>query len=730
MPFGDRSFNVKRKKAMRQERKKRLREAFVKPSEPEAEDQFEAAAADNGQEEVGLEECAAGPPDGSVCLDDGALELDERDISEESYDFDGEPGSDGHGASDEEERLVRAAQQDQLFRLFEDEDDGVAVHDVGQVEALGNPPVCREKAVEDASNFFVGLQARRDVPHSVLMDVIQYLQANAESVSDLLKTGTLPTYRSMRYKVLKHAPKVMLDVETESANGMSRTYKKLLHFPRKEIETKGLRVIYTHYYVNLEEVKTLHEQSHKRAVNLENIDISIDGIPESKSSGLSIDVLSIRFEGCDNIYSIGIIHPARKGLKGKDEILLRPFLAELEDSAFKVKKVIADAPKRAVLQGLKSHAGTFGCQYCKAAKVNGKFPSSTFRGRPRTDGETRMVADALEAGEHVENPCGVKGPSPLKNIPGLDLIKDIPTEAMHLISLGVVRRMMRCTFNVGPKLAVAHKPADVEPLNRALARVKGISNFHRQPRVFDPAVWKAEEYRNFVLGYWPVLSETAPRGTLKAWLLTVYIVRGLCLPDALYNRLDRDAFETELFQRWYVTYEKAFGVDQCTYNPHNFTHLDKVRQLGPLSHTSALAYEDHYATIKQNYKAGTTSVGTQALQTSLIATMVGHKCKPTYRLKVKVTSKVDDRYIYLSDGRIFLLTEIDEGGGRVLGRRVPHQRVCGLVDGLDFADVLVFRVETARICRQEETIDPGKVLGKVLVVGSYGSVILWSMLHL
>ena len=301
---------------------------------------------------------------------------------------------------------------------------------------------------------------------------------------------------------------------------------------------------------------------------------------------------------------------------------------------------------------------------------------------------------------------------------------------MHLIALGVVRRMMRCSYNVGPKMSVSNRPADVEPLNRGLAKCKGISNFNRQPREFDPAIWKSAEYRNYILAYWPLILDTAPRGTIKCWLLTVYIVRGLCLPNALYNRLDTDAFETDLFRRWYVAYEKAFGVDQCTYNPHSFTHLNEVRKLGPLWETSALLYEDHYAIIKQNYRAGTTSVGTQTLQTSLISTMVGHRCKPVYRLKVHVTSKVDDRYLYLSDGTIFLLTDVDEEHGQARGRRVAHQRVCGLLDGLDLSDVLVFRVETARLGWTEETIEPSKVLGKVVIVGNYGSVILWPMLRM
>ncbi len=721
MPFENREYNNKRKKALRQARKKRLRDKFMRTQEQD------------DVEELGQEPVEGVSDQAPVALADESVERVDAEDEEEPVWIEGDNyDTEELAAVREAENLqFRAVQQEHLLRVLVEEDIGLDVEEDGQVEPVGKPSVSREQAVEEAANFFVGLQARREVPHAVLRDIVQYLQNNASSVSDLLQTGSFPTYRSMRYKVVKNAPKVIMDVKAETNEGLSVDYQGIVSFPRKDIEKRGLKVIYTHYYVALEQIVELHRNSHRNEVNTVTVDMSLDGIPESKSSGLSIDVLSIRFHGCDNIYSVGIMHPAKKGLKGKDEILLRPLLADLQKSGVRVKRVIADAPKRAVLQGLKSHAATFGCHYCKASKVSGKFPSSTFGARLRTDGELRRVAEALEAGgEMEEDACGVKGYSPLKDVPGLDLVRDVPTEAMHLIALGVVRRMLKCTYNVGQKMAVAHKPADVEQLNCLLAKCKGLTNFNRQPRNFDPAVWKAAEYRNFVLAYWPVLLTTAPKGTLKSWLLTVYIVRGLCLPDRLYNELGREAFETDLFRRWYVTFEKAFGVDQCTYNPHNFTHLNLVRRLGPLSETSALLYEDHYAIIKQNYKAGTTSVGTQALQTSLISTMMGHRCKPAYRLKVKATSRVDDRYVYLNDGRIFLLTDIDEDDGLVRGRRVAHQRVFGLLDGLDMSDVLIFRVEANRISRLDERLDPASVLGNVVLVNGYGSVILWSMLRL
>ncbi len=453
--------------------------------------------------------------------------------------------------------------------------------------------------------------------------------------------------------------------------------------------------------------------------------MSIDGIPESKASGLSLDVLSIRFYGCDSIYSIGMLQPGKKGVKDKEGILLKPFLENLPQTDLQLKLVIADAPKRAALQGLKTHAATYGCPYCYAAKVNGKFPSSTYGGEERTDADLRRVADAIAAGEEVGETRGIRCKSLLSDIPNFDLVNDVPADAMHLVCLGVVRRMMTATFKVGKRQLLPYEPAAIAPLNDALREYKALYSFSRRPRDFDPAVYKSEEYRNIILVFWPVLLTTAPRATLKVWLLTVYVVRAFCLPDDLYNRLDTGALETNVLRKWYVWFEKTFSAEQCTYSAHVFSHLNKVRKHGVLSKTSALRYEDKYAIIKQNYRSGTTSVGSQALLTSLFANLTGHHCKPTRRLSLASTSRVEERFVFLRNEKIYMLTHLDERN--VLGRRVPHQRVCGLLDGLDFSDVGVYRVDLARTSDREEAIKANDVVGKVVIVGEYGSVMFWTM---
>ncbi len=583
------------------------------------------------------------------------------------------------------------------------------------------------------SDFVVGLQARREVSQAVVMDIVDYLRKESDSLGKVLSNGVLPSFRQMRRKAIANAPQVLIDVCCMERTGEEFFFHRQKAYPRKAIKEKKLTMIYALYYVSVERTYEWHAACHPSRVNLpRQFDVSIDGVPESKSSGLSIEVLSIRFMGCKNVYTIGILQPSRKGMQNKDSVTMKHFLDELEKSDFEVRFVIADAPKRSSLRGLKSHAANFSCPYCHACKVDGHYPSNTFRQAPRSDSEIRRVAELVENGR-VTNSEGVKCRSILNNVKGLDLVNDIPAEPMHLVWLGIVRKMIKLMYKQKTVTtskywkSVSFIQSPESSINAELHKCKGLPEHNRRPRDLDTTVWKAEEYRNLVLVFWPAVAATAPSATKTVWLLTVYIVRAFSLPDVFYEKLNRDELETNLLRRWYVAYEAAFKAANCTHNTHLFTHLDRVRKCGPLSETSAMLYEDHYAVVKKNYKAGTAALGSQALTTTYLAQMNGHPCLPRRKLSLASTDKVESRFVYMRDGAVMMLTYLD--GDDVRGRRLKTERPPPLLNGLALEDVLVFKVATQQQ-GMIETVDKRDVLGKVVLSNGYGSVVLWNMMNM
>ncbi len=666
---------------------------------------------------------------------------------EERHESAGEDWIDSYTGGQGEEQVVRDPVDEQILTSSEDEGE-VRIRnariELGLSEymdsAVFSDPVLQETGelpdvdevkenVAMISKFFVALQARREVPFRVMIDIVEFLRSRSKEVGEVLHAGALPAFRVMRERAVKQAPKVKVDVLCEDEEGDKVEFKALSRYPRKEVRERNLVPQYSLYYVSLADVWNWHAASHKEKGSLVSrvFDVSLDGVPESRSSGLSFDVLSVRFTDCESIYSIAVMQPGKKGMGSMDSITIQHLLQDLSQSDLRIRYVIADAPKRASLQGLKTHAGTFGCPYCVARKEEGKFSSSSFGSEPRSDAALRRSADAIAAGGPEE--FGVKGPSPLQHVPGLDLIRHVPAEPMHLIFLGVVRKMIRFMYKnqtAGPKqMCKLKERADVAPLNGILAKAQGLTDFSRRPRDLDVAVYKAEEYRNLTLAYWPAVMDTCPARARKLWLLTVYLVRAYCLPDKFFADLDGGELRTQLIRQWYELFEATFGIGLCTYNVHVFSHIGEVRSINALSEVSACAFEDQYAILKKNYRPGTTSLGSQALTTCNLAHMTGHRCRRKKELTLTQTKRVNDRYLYLKDGRILLATNLD--GNVVRGRLVPKMPTRGLIRGLDFADVLCFYVDLDNVGPDDQRAEPTDVLGKCVVVLGLASVVTWSM---
>ncbi len=582
------------------------------------------------------------------------------------------------------------------------------------------------KDATDVSTFFAGLQAKRDVPVAVVSDIISYINENRNLFADLLADSPLPNFRTMRARAARLVPQVRLDAVFRDTDNSLVTFGGRDSFPVTEMTDRQLTKEYVLYYVSTSEILDYHVQLHPDDPAPTYFDLSLDGIPESKSGGRSIDVLSIRYEGCRNIYSIALMQPARKGMGLPDDITLPHFLREYDESRVRLRHVIADAPKRAALSGLKQHSSNFACQYCIAEKEDRVYPWTSLMAEERTNEGTRRMA---EAGDES---LGVKRPSPLRQVESLDIIRHVPAEKLHLIDLGIVRKIIQLSFKCPQFKAkqVDFPRADDTRFNQALEAAPSLPNFSRRTRALDTANFKGEEYRNLGLAYWPIVKRYLPSQVADVWLLTVFIYRAVSLPDEAYATFRGKYNLDELLKAWYKGYEAAFGKQNCSYNTHTFSHVRKVRELGPLSETCAYAFEGHYNHLKKSYRPGTASTGKQALSNMLVAARHGHACAKKNVVTGKVTRKIDDSWCYVADVGVIKVSAATTA--TVQGRVMPTQAQNELLRGLDFNDVWSFALSHSRDAlnlESETTYLLEDVMGKCVVVDGVASVLPWDVLH-
>ena len=582
------------------------------------------------------------------------------------------------------------------------------------------------------------LKNKKRVSAAFVDEWLDYCRANKEAMAKCLLRDPIRTYKTYHRYGMAELPKIVMDVCTRRKDNTIKMFHDIECYPKKTIADEKLEHVYTLYKVSLFDMANFHQDIHGEHEVLTTFDGAIDGVPRTRSCGISLDVLTIKFLGCRNVYTLAILEPARKGLCLSDEIILRDFLEELKESDFKLRYMIADAPKRAKLQGFKGHSGMFACPKCECSfNKNKNFPASTVNSTRRT---LQSVDAALHTIETSDRPDkiklsvlkGVQARSLLSEVEGFNILTHIPTEKMHLIDLGVVKKMTRLSFKCGqerPKTNF-HDFNDVKVLDQKLEELKLPTEFPRRTRGIDIGNWKSQEFRNMILALFPtVIKAILSPACKKVWYLMVYISRALHLPKHL---MIQTALTDTLLHDWYRKYEAAFSEHNCTYNTHIMTHVLEVRALGPITETSAYPYEDTYGMLKKGFKEGTCSSGKQAMENSLLVAKGGHACKKslTFRGKEGDTQKRCDSILYTRQGQLFRCMALSPSR-ELMCKKIRVEDGLFLHEALNFNDVLCYQVNPEKLEEDSDTmwiVSPNDVVGKGILSENIISVVLQQVL--
>ena len=448
---------------------------------------------------------------------------------------------------------------------------------------------------------------------------------------------------------------------------------------------------YLNFYplFQVDDILQLHSKVCPRYNQEPTLMLSLDGVSESKSTSVSLDVYSCNVKNCRNIYPLRIVRPVNK-FKVDNVSQFENVLNDLKTNHCELIDFVADNPKRATVREATQHGSYYACEYCSAKaslhsvgntaskqksehykkqikdiekqieEINDRpgtsaskekdndnvdtlrsiiqelkqseqsaktvkklvWPATSVNGPLRTEEEVRNITDTI-AEEGVDALTrdylkGFIGKSLLLDYPQFDFIHGIPTEYMHSLCLGVVKRMLELTFSVG-EVRPRHSNRKLTPpsvYNAFMSDIKVPHEFSRRARQLDFGVLKAQEMRNIILFFFPLIVQcmepTAKKR--KLWLLLAYVIRSCCLSNDEFEYIS-DNHITNLCHQFYALYEKLFSVHNCTYNTHIIgSHLLLMRRNGPLSFTSAFPFESFYAELRHSFTPGTISPLKQMIQ--------------------------------------------------------------------------------------------------------------------
>ena len=514
------------------------------------------------------------------------------------------------------------------------------------------------------------------------------------------------------------------------------------------------------------------------------IQASVDGVQEAKSNNVSLDIYSSKFHKCRYVYPHIIARPLKKGYVDNQEQLQR-FLSDLSANSIPISAFVADKPKRSDIKCTLNQCALYPCEYCyaKGERHAGKrpkselsqnakiliekvkriekseknketslalkklvsdlensaeksklmivWPSSTQNKETRTKENMLEIIAMIEENRNNEDSepltkddlKGVAGRSLLLDYDSFDFITQVPPEYMHLVCLGVVKRLTELTFNVGINRSriTKRKLSSTKEFNSLMAKTKVVFEFSRRARDLDFSVYKAEEFRNLVVFFFPHVLECIEKSAKEreCWLYLSFMIRACILPDKEYFNVNNNEIKTAC-NKFYKIYEKLFGYSNCTYSLHVLCcHLLEIRQLGPFTETSAFKFESFYGEIRNSFTPGTTAPLKQIFEATMLKrSLSAHCCEKSthisnYDTALQCNSLV---YTYNDNVEMFKIIDIIEDVA-ICNPQGKYDCSFENIPDLTWSSVGVFKkgATSSEIIH----IQQKEIAGKVLKVGEY-----------
>ena len=536
------------------------------------------------------------------------------------------------------------------------------------------------------------------------------------------------------------------------------------------------------------------------------IQLSLDGIQESKSSSNTLDCYCVKFNHCQNIYPIRIIKPCEK-FKYDEKQELKNVLDDLNANGVTIDCAVLDQPKRSFARCAKCFSAKYACEYCescavtyidssnkKAKEIKKRFqeeermlsqqlsqlqetqegsedeeinelqsrlqdlnkekdaelqktgrkqltwPKSTMNGPPRTLNNIREITDEIERNPEIVKTdphfCkGIKGRSLFLNQPSFHLIKDAPCEYMHLVCLGVTKRMVELTFKVGENRDRVTKRKLSPPVtfNLKIKDIQLTREFSRRCRNLDFGVMKASEFRNILIFFFPIVIdciEVKFKKEREIWLHLVFMVRACVIPNEEFRDID-DEKVNYACEQFYTLYEKTYGQINCTYSIHAVSHILKIRQNRPLTYKSAFKFENFFSELRNLFQPGTVSPLKQVFQNCYAKRLLAfHHCEKKTFFSAKKTQKPGKKmnpgkeinhliYTYDEDRvlTMFIIIEIIDEDTFKCNIQGKYKANLPLSNVYDWSKVGVYRA--GAVSEELKIIKRQEISGKVIQVQNY-----------
>jgi hypothetical protein len=386
--------------------------------------------------------------------------------------------------------------------------------------------------------------------------------------------------------------------------------------------------------------------------------LSIDGLPLSKSSKKQFwPILGICRMLSESPFIIGLFFSCTSKPSSVEEFLL-PLVQEfsyLKANGFWqnfckytviIKCLIADAPARNFVKCCSAFNGYSGCDRCvQKGNWSGRVIFRDSFAPLRTDFD---FVNKTDQSHHA-------GTSPLLQLE-IGLVSDIVLDYMHLVCLGVVKKLLVC-WKRGP---LPHREGRqfINLVSERLVNLRKYipTEFNRKTRtLLELDFWKATEFRSFLLYTGPLVLKNCLNVEKYQHFLHLSLAIRILLSD------DRNwyKFADSLLKVFVSKIPVLYTEDFLVYNIHSLVHLtDDAVKFGSLNNINAFPFENFMQVLKRMLRE-------KNRELPQIIRRVSERQQLFYDQKVekkvlKISKDLKDRGWMLSNGDIILIIKSDD----------------------------------------------------------------------
>jgi hypothetical protein len=391
---------------------------------------------------------------------------------------------------------------------------------------------------------------------------------------------------------------------------LPKTRKTLVKTPVGKV---GLTYVSPGVYFHFPVVNGLRDALAQTSSNLDQIDVlklhvGIDGVKLADSSDMEFWPIVAQVANLEGtkVFPIGVYQGPKKPENVNE--YLSDFVKDCVDlkndgvifngKHFKVEldAIICDTPAKAYVAQVLGHAGKLSCFRCNISGFYSKTHQKTYF--PTKSGEIRTENDfrnRTQPGHHI-------GYSILEEIPPFfKLTVNIPYDFMHLILLGVLKKILLAYFYQAKKKLPKYIQSSINKLIRRLRKYV-CSDFARKPRELNYLkMFKATELRLFLLYLGPVLFNSAVKRKYPDHYREFMLLH--CASVIFCGEKSSSPEFVSYAQKLYDIFVKEFPNLHSKYsvsaNVHALLHVEQdVRKYGSFDKFSAFKFENEFRHMK------------------------------------------------------------------------------------------------------------------------------------